>query len=979
MGKSSMTAAFKLANQVVKHLKLANQAVKVAAQNGGIVETPSHFHPVVLEPPKAKREKYPFQGYIDFQGLKIDVENKAGSDREGESPEGKPWKTHMYYHYGEIRGTEGTDGDKLDVYVGENHDASLALVVHQYEPETGKYDEDKVMLGFDSVEAAIGAYKRQYDRPGFYRDGEHTAMPIGQFWRWVQDKNNKGKKLHKDAAVRIASAYMRSTLTQPLRTRADYASDQMPGGRADKKKPSDFDPKELAMGIEVEKEHTNDPDHAREIGMDHLTEDPKYYTHLKEMEDKYVDGAGDEKHALHDMGPGIPSAAYQRKYATKPASKAQVDHAGRLLAQAKKGGWWTDKVPSAKQLAEMNIVDISTLIDKLKKKQPFEAKFYGNGQVRFVKKAESDLQVEWSNLGGEHFAGTPIGTDANILIVRDGNGRTHYVEDGVYDLLPGNQRSAAARFPNLTKALEPFLEDPDDVKDQVQDFVDHFREEARPAFKDIEKCLRPLKGKRGGSDSNSQNVGRNYEGETYYSWEITFAEEVTLGCAVKIDFRKAWKGALTAFRRWLTPGAERLPLTSEISKELAKTLQEETDIEDYLPEYLSSKTEEKIEDWMANKFLFDVDVTTTTYTEEGEDVHPESMSPEVHFDMRGRPEQKKTKSQLQGTTWTMGVTLPVSISIHKVVTPYDHGYRMASYTLSPGQLYRTMQARRLRVETDKAWSKLAAEVLPFPQKLPTGPHIKIRGKKYYLSDHMGFVLNDPDGPGPLDEQEGGARFHDMGGNKWRYLWVLDVDKDLVAMWRVSDGDEKAGGRARSYTSDIRHLDKKRQLNRVSTAEFKMIERDMQRRYREALADLKRYISETETDYQKVVNDATREYTKKFVIPKVVQALQAVDRGVIPMRFKFSPNLEQHGITREHQMKTRAIDGVMMSLLTPQAVDRYLKAKGLYDENEDNQASYWAINDVREELVDRYYPKRASYEVSPRTASLDEIEIETDWL
>ena len=101
---------------------------------------------------------------------------------------------------GEIRGTEGVDGDKLDVYVGENHDSPVVVVIHQHNPWDGKYDEDKCMIGFDSVEEAIGAYKKQYDRPGFYREDEHTAIPIGAFWRWVQNTRNKGKKV--TAAVR---------------------------------------------------------------------------------------------------------------------------------------------------------------------------------------------------------------------------------------------------------------------------------------------------------------------------------------------------------------------------------------------------------------------------------------------------------------------------------------------------------------------------------------------------------------------------------------------------------------------------------------------------------------------------------------------------------------------------------------------------------------------------------------------------------
>jgi len=63
--------------------------------------------------------------------------------------------------------------------------------------------------------------------------------------------------------------------------------DRLPGGLADNKKPSDFDSGQLAMGIEVEMEHTDDVKTATEIAMDHLTEDPKYYDKLKEVESKH--------------------------------------------------------------------------------------------------------------------------------------------------------------------------------------------------------------------------------------------------------------------------------------------------------------------------------------------------------------------------------------------------------------------------------------------------------------------------------------------------------------------------------------------------------------------------------------------------------------------------------------------------------------------------------------------------------------------
>lgn len=51
-------------------------------------------------------------------------------------------------------------------------------------------------------------------------------------------------------------------------------------------KESEADPKELAMGIKVEMEHTSIPSLAKQIALTHLSELPDYYTRLKKMEGK---------------------------------------------------------------------------------------------------------------------------------------------------------------------------------------------------------------------------------------------------------------------------------------------------------------------------------------------------------------------------------------------------------------------------------------------------------------------------------------------------------------------------------------------------------------------------------------------------------------------------------------------------------------------------------------------------------------------
>ena len=57
--------------------------------------------------------------------------------------------------------------------------------------------------------------------------------------------------------------------------------DKIPGGKADSSDTSEFDQNQLAMGSKVEREHTSSDDLAREIAMDHLKEDPRYYTKLR--------------------------------------------------------------------------------------------------------------------------------------------------------------------------------------------------------------------------------------------------------------------------------------------------------------------------------------------------------------------------------------------------------------------------------------------------------------------------------------------------------------------------------------------------------------------------------------------------------------------------------------------------------------------------------------------------------------------------
>lgn len=133
------------------------------------------------------------QGRMTLHGMEISIENRKGSVRRGVDKDGHEWETKMHHAYGYVRGTVGKDKDHLDCYVGPNPESKKVFVVHQNDPVTGEYDEDKTMLAFDSAAEAKAAYLKQYDRPGFFGSMDETS--IDAFKREAFKKANHGKKL----------------------------------------------------------------------------------------------------------------------------------------------------------------------------------------------------------------------------------------------------------------------------------------------------------------------------------------------------------------------------------------------------------------------------------------------------------------------------------------------------------------------------------------------------------------------------------------------------------------------------------------------------------------------------------------------------------------------------------------------------------------------------------------------------------------
>lgn len=138
------------------------------------------------EPSQAQKEAGNYKkGRVKLHGLDIAIENPKGSTRTGTDPDGKEWSSKMKHHYGDIKGTTGADGDSIDVFIGDNPDSQKVFVVDQVDPGTGSFDEVKVMMGFDSIEAARKGYLSNYDK-NWKGLGEISETTVDEFKAWTQ-------------------------------------------------------------------------------------------------------------------------------------------------------------------------------------------------------------------------------------------------------------------------------------------------------------------------------------------------------------------------------------------------------------------------------------------------------------------------------------------------------------------------------------------------------------------------------------------------------------------------------------------------------------------------------------------------------------------------------------------------------------------------------------------------------------------------
>lgn len=147
---------------------------------------------VEQNPTEAQKEAGNYRkGHITIDGYNITIENPKGSERSGTDKDGNKWSVTMNNDYGYIRGTEGVDGDHIDVFLSDNPESGDVFVIDQVNPD-GTFDEHKVMYGFKSALAAKRAYMANYSKD-WTGLGNITRVSKEEFKKWVNSSRRKTK------------------------------------------------------------------------------------------------------------------------------------------------------------------------------------------------------------------------------------------------------------------------------------------------------------------------------------------------------------------------------------------------------------------------------------------------------------------------------------------------------------------------------------------------------------------------------------------------------------------------------------------------------------------------------------------------------------------------------------------------------------------------------------------------------------------
>ena len=160
---------------------------------------------VNTDPTEAQKEAGNYKkGHVQVGAFDITIEQPEGSIRRGTDADGKKWESKMHNTYGYFRGTEGVDGDHIDVFLSNDIDGwngRKVFVVDQYNPD-GTFDEHKVMLGFNDMDEAKSDYLANYEKG--WENGRRitvSATNLEDFEKWIDSSHRKTKPFSEYSSV----------------------------------------------------------------------------------------------------------------------------------------------------------------------------------------------------------------------------------------------------------------------------------------------------------------------------------------------------------------------------------------------------------------------------------------------------------------------------------------------------------------------------------------------------------------------------------------------------------------------------------------------------------------------------------------------------------------------------------------------------------------------------------------------------------
>jgi phage-related protein (TIGR01555 family) len=119
-----------------------------------------------------------------LHGLNLVIETPKGAMRTGPG-----WTCTMAANYGYIQGTWSAEGEheEMDCFLGPAPGSRRVWIVDQQDPDTGAFDEHKVMLGYERQADAVSDYIASYSDRGFERIAALTELDIDAFKAWLKE------------------------------------------------------------------------------------------------------------------------------------------------------------------------------------------------------------------------------------------------------------------------------------------------------------------------------------------------------------------------------------------------------------------------------------------------------------------------------------------------------------------------------------------------------------------------------------------------------------------------------------------------------------------------------------------------------------------------------------------------------------------------------------------------------------------------